>query len=1409
MPSYIDWKIQSEVDRAEVEDALLGIKLMYQFGKQLGMPDPEERIVVYIDNDLERLASYYSELTGWDLELSRKSWEGGGAEAGQGWIMAMVSPPGETFWEPGGLVEPMAHELVHASFQTGVAGLLTDPAAFQGHGSVSSPRWLTEGMAILLSELALAEHRGTDHSQKRKGWVLQAEAIDLPLRDAETWPSGWAGSVGPDDELDEGRVVINCIYKCGYVAVELLASRVGLRKLSDYYMYLETRMLPRRVSEKDYPRPGWRVAFERAFGMPVEEFYVLFEEHRAAGFPDPNRPTPTGPQAVDDYIVWKVGDEVSPTAEAETRETVLAVHDYAVGIGMPRIDRPIFIFLYHNLDSLAAAFEANTGEPTTESWYWPEFSQGKLTILAGRDWIAVTTSATRYQEWSPDTRKRELAGNLFDVYRRALTGIWQGTPRDAVDPEGPQWLRAGSREYLTYQVLRAPGPESCNLTRRRYARISESVDTPLSEAETSEDFWALGNSYAHGFLAVELLAEQAGPESIMGYFASLRTGVTWHEAFESAFGMTVEEFYQLFDERSAAGFTRPRCPLLPPLVTLPGSPEPTATPTPTPTPASAPTATPTPTPAPTATPTPTPIPKQDILDYVRWEIGSEVSLADEQNARYAVQLMHDYAVSLGMPEIKEDITFYLYHNHDALFAAYARVGGVSVDYARDHWEDGDAIGETGPEAWGAWVFVNTSAPWFREDPVNLMSTSAGEFVGALTTYTLSEFSWRSGTGEVPRWLDAGIHTILQIRALEEGGLISYDTKRNSLVESAKYVGKQPLSEMETWRGFSGIRGDAYDYSTMAGELLASLAGESSLIKYYANLKVGTTWQKEFQKSFGMTVDKFYELFEEHRAAGFPDPLTPTPTGAQAVDDYIVWKVGDEVSSTAEAEARETVLAVHDYAVDLGLSRLGSPITIFLHRNLDALAAEFEATTGRELENRGGPDFAAGRNPFANGSNWVAVNTSAVRYQEWTPETRERQLGGHFSDALLQEMSGLRLRAPADRVPPGGPAWLREGSERYITYQALRSTVPESCDPTRSRYARISESEDTPLSEAETSEDFWALGNSYAHGFLAVELLAEQADPEAVIAYFAALQPGSNWQETFHAAFGITIEEFYQRFEERRAAGFPRPRCPTLPPLVTLPGSPEYVKWEIEDEVPDEYVQNAVVGVKIMHDYIVSLGMPSSYEDITIYLYHTLDGMISAYARGTGASLADSRSVWNPPNGAVGVGGQGGFYIWAGHPLHSRRPMVNFVRHVAGELIHSLQADLNYPLFATAPRWLTSGSAYVLDCQALAKAGLKTDRCQREKFISDVGQMDTPLMYMETWTDFSQSGQAPYPYSALAAELLANHAGHAVLMRFFHPQEPGTTWREAFQIAFGMTVEEFYIMFEEHRAAGFPELDVSK
>ena len=637
-------------------------------------------------------------------------------------------------------------------------------------------------------------------------------------------------------------------------------------------------------------------------------------------------------------------------------------------------------------------------------------------------------------------------------------------------------------------------------------------------------------------------------------------------------------------------------------------------------------------------------------------------------------------------------------------------------------------------------------------------------------------------------------------------MLDYDTQRMwDFVERVKYVDK-PLIEYEHDHDVD------YKFFLLAVELLTSHAGEDALLRYFMLRKSGTSWLETFEIAFGMTVDEFYVLFEEHRAAGFPCLDCPP----QTVDDYILWKVGDEVNPTAEAEARETVLAVHDYASDLGLSRLGSPITIFIHRNLDALAAEFEATTGRELENRAGPGFAAGRNSFANSSNWVAVNTSADRYQEWTAETRERQLGGHFSDALLLGMSDLPLWAPADRVPPGGPAWLREGSKRYITYQALRPSGPESCDPTRSRYARISESAGTRLSEAETSEDFWALENSSAHGFLGVELLAEQAGQESIMGYFASLSTGTPWQQAFEAAFGITVDQFYELFEERRAAGFPQPRCATLPPLVALPGSPEYVKWEIDPDVRPEDVEDVIEGTRLMHEYIESLDVPGIKEGFTVHLYRNQDELKTAYAL-----TAEGGGGW-VDQGGEGAAGKGYFFVntlrWEERDRHSDlRKKIS-----AHEVVHVLQTELvgvsyrsdDHSVPQIGPRWLREGIAEFLAYQALSAADVLSYDTKRNStdpggFVREGKYVDKPLPEMETRAGITAARGSTYKLFLLAAELLASGTGQSSLINYNTLLQPGTTWQQAFETAFGMPVDEFYELFEEHRAAGFPELDAPK
>ena len=558
-------------------------------------------------------------------------------------------------------------------------------------------------------------------------------------------------------------------------------------------------------------------------------------------------------------------------------------------------------------------------------------------------------------------------------------------------------------------------------------------------------------------------------------------------------------------------------------------------------------------------------------------------------------------------------------------------------------------------------------------------------------------------------------------------------------------------------------------------------------------------------------------FRDYHRMLFDDAIAALdPVRASTDGSCIVWKIGDEVNPTAETEARETVLAVHDYAVDLGLSRLGSPITIFVYRNLDTLGAEFEATAGRILDDSVGPDFAAGRNPFANGSNWVAVNTSADRYREWPAETRERQLGGHFSDALLREMSGLPLWAQRDQVPPGGPAWLLEGSRKFLTYQALRPSGPESCDPTRGRYAHISESVDTPLSETETSEDFWALENPSAHGFLAVELLAEQAGPEAVVSYYASLRPGTIWQEAFQTNFGMTVAEFYQLFEERRSAGFPRPRCPTLPPLVTIPGAPEYIKWEIGSAVRPEYVEDAIEGARLMQEYAESLGMPEVEGEVIFQIYHNQDEFIAAFERVTGGKA--NRNVLE----STAVAGKGYISLNALRLEQGNTSPESLKKISAHEILHALQHDLagvkggsdDHSIPETGPRWLTEGIAEFLAYQALSAADVLSYDTKRNStdpwgFVKRGEYVDKPLSELETMVGIRAARGSTYSYFLLAAELLASRTGQSSLIHYYTLLPPGTTWQEAFETTFGMTVEEFYVLFEEHRAAGFPEVELPK
>ena len=853
------WHIGDDVPSEAVEAAVEGTRLMHRYAVSVGMPDIHTDIRYFILRDVEDLIPVFEAVTGQDSRITRKWWyEGSGRvhERFRDNIFKAGFPPNKMRDIAGA-----AHELSHA--QSGaISGFKNagQTSEVQTHG----PVWIREGIATLHEYLVLDLGGLRSYADTRSLAIQRITDAEYPLlRQSQTHEQYW-----------ESRVD----YSLFMLAAELLASFAGEGALFRYFVLLQ-------------PGTVWQQAFDAAFGMTVEEFYELFEAHRAAGFPQvdiaslagrptdtvtsvprqtPTRtpaPTPTPTpipkeqRDADDYIVWKIGDEVSPAARAEARSTVLAVHDFAVSNGLRRIEDPITIFLYHDLDSLAFEFEAATGREF-EDWFWPSFKEGETGILSSKDFIAVNTSASRFQGFSSREGKRTLATELFDVYRRALTGIWQGTPRDMVSPEGPKWLSEGYAEYFTYKAIGPRGSESCDLTRSsNIVPISWGpADASLSAMETDESFWAQPASRHYGFLGVELLAEQASLESTFAYYAFLRTGVAWQQAFETSFGMTVDEFYELFEGHRTAGFPEPGVA------------------------------------GPADGPNATPGPFADLLQdpslphYIKWDVGSEVDLLDVESAIRGVKLMSDYAESLGLPDPASPITITIHKELEKMVCKYSMSTGWDLELSRKYWEKkGGAVAGQGS------VHVYGSTPErLKSDPHRLMRTLAHELTHA--HFQVGQIRFPQRSGESPRWLGEGtanLVTTLLLREHYPDALDQGHRSRNDEITRAESTGLQ-LRDAEVWPPSEGGRvgmdeaglnivACIYSCGYPAAELLASQVGMSRLFDYYKYLEPwmepwdhaeGRKWRPAFERAYGMTLEEFYELFEEHRAAGFPEVEIP-------------------------------------------------------------------------------------------------------------------------------------------------------------------------------------------------------------------------------------------------------------------------------------------------------------------------------------------------------------------------------------------------------------------------------------------------------------------------------------------------------------------------------------------------------
>ena len=116
------------------------------------------------------------------------------------------------------------------------------------------------------------------------------------------------------------------------------------------------------------------------------------------------------------------------------------------------------------------------------------------------------------------------------------------------DRRGPMWLRRGGESYTRHVYLAATGGGAPWEARDGFTLTAVAAPQPLSAMESrSAANGAWNQVVALGFLAVEWLAERAGEPALLDYHRSLPSSTSWHAAFESAFGLTTESFYEQFE----------------------------------------------------------------------------------------------------------------------------------------------------------------------------------------------------------------------------------------------------------------------------------------------------------------------------------------------------------------------------------------------------------------------------------------------------------------------------------------------------------------------------------------------------------------------------------------------------------------------------------------------------------------------------------------------------------------------------------------------------------------------------------------------------------------------------------------------------------------------------------------------
>ena len=244
LPSYLTLPYEDELDRREANAIRIAANTFHAFATDLQLPLPNASVSIFSHHDQTILRRYFVEKEGWSTDIFDSPFSGGIATWRAVYLTgADTSIRRIKISQLASRRGLLAHELTHTILQHGLSDGDWPPA------------WIYEGMAVYFTFLVGSYDRRESFSKARPDFDFIGTIV--PTSTDEFYKQSWGDA---------------CDYHCGHAAIELLASRVGVRGLVSFF-------------ENSRAGVPWQTTFQQTFGLTVAEFYDLFAEHIDAGFP--------------------------------------------------------------------------------------------------------------------------------------------------------------------------------------------------------------------------------------------------------------------------------------------------------------------------------------------------------------------------------------------------------------------------------------------------------------------------------------------------------------------------------------------------------------------------------------------------------------------------------------------------------------------------------------------------------------------------------------------------------------------------------------------------------------------------------------------------------------------------------------------------------------------------------------------------------------------------------------------------------------------------------------------------------------------------------------------------------------------------------------------------------------------